>query len=261
MSDTPVSLHARLIPEAVTAVRFLTRLPIPGKAVHRPDALARAAWAFPIAGLIVGCFAGVTLWVSATAFHLHPLASALLAIGVGAWISGGLHEDGLADTADGFGGGFDRGTKLKIMRDHHIGTFGVLALIIGIGLRAAALASFMGPGLAAVGLVVACVVSRAMMPSVMALLPSAQADGLSRGAGRPTAQVCFVAVLLAAVTILMIAGVEALLPVLGVALLGTLAVAVLAKRQIGGQTGDVLGAVEQVVQTCTLFALTGAMMP
>ena len=261
MSDAQLSLTQRLSQEAVTAVRFLTRLPVPGSVDHHPDALARAAWAFPIAGLIVGCLAGGALWVSASVFHVHPIASALLAVGVGALVSGGLHEDGLADMADGFGGGHDRAAKLRIMRDHHIGTFGVLALIICVGLRVAALASFMCPGLAAAGLVVSCVVSRAMIPSIMALLPSAQADGLSRAAGRPTALVCAVAVLLAVSGVFLIVGSEALLPVITVAVLGALAVAILAKRQIGGQTGDVLGAVEQVVQTCTLFALTGAMMP
>jgi len=255
------SLVSTRLTEAATAIRFLTRLPVPGAGDHRPDALAHAAWAFPIAGIVVGGLAGIALWVSAAAFHLHPIASSLIAVGVAAWVSGGLHEDGLADTADGFGGGHDRPSKLRIMRDHHIGTFGVLALIIGVGLRAAALASFVGPGYALAGVIVACGVSRSIIPIVMALLPSVQADGLSRAAGRPTALSCVISLLIAAAAVLIIAGPAALIPTLVAALLGALAVAALAKRQIGGQTGDILGAAEQVAQICALFALTGVFMP
>lgn len=247
--------------EAVTALRFLTRLPVPGPGDHAPDALVRSVWAFPIAGLVVGGLSAMSLWITAAVFQVHPIASALIAIAVAAWASGALHEDGLSDTVDGFGGGRDREAKLRIMRDSRIGAFGVLALIIIIGLRAAALASFLGPGLAAAGMMIACCLSRAVIPIVMAALPAVQTDGLSKAAGRPQTGACCAAAVIAGAAAIMIGGPSAALwPVLS-ALIGAAGVAVLARSQIGGQTGDVLGAVEQVAQTCALFALTGVLVP
>src|SRR5580704_4040993 len=91
--------------EFLIAARFLTRLPLGGGGVA-PEAgeLAASSWAMPVVGAVVGLLCGVAFAVAAM-LHWPPLASALVAIGVGALVTGGLHEDGLADTADGLGGG------------------------------------------------------------------------------------------------------------------------------------------------------------
>src|ERR1700760_415860 len=126
--------------EFLAAFTFLTRLPL-GSA-HTdvpPPSLADASGAFPLVGLVIGAIGGIA-YAIASALALPALAAALIAIAATALITGALHEDGLADTADGFGGGATREMKLEIMRDSRIGTFGVLALIFSIGLRAIAIA-------------------------------------------------------------------------------------------------------------------------
>ena len=105
-----------------SAAAFLTRLPVP--AAHVPTGgLAQAARAFPVVGAGVGAAAGGVLWLAAQA-GLPPLVCALLALAAAALVTGALHEDGLADLADGLGGGRDREAKLRIMRDSRIGAFG-----------------------------------------------------------------------------------------------------------------------------------------
>src|SRR5579864_6859060 len=107
--------------DLLIAAAFLTRMPIPTPAVL-PGRLAQASWAFPLVGVGVG---------------LPTLAAALIAVAGTAALTGALHEDGLADTADGFGGGATPEAKLTIMRDSRNGAYGVLALIFSVALRAA----------------------------------------------------------------------------------------------------------------------------
>ena len=136
------------------AAAFLTRLPLAPEGAGSGKALADAARAFPIVGAAVGLAAGAALSV-ASWLGLHPLACALVGLAVAALVTGALHEDGLADVADGFGGGRTRAAKLKIMRDSRIGAYGVLALVFSVGLRAAALAGLPGPGSAVLALMAA----------------------------------------------------------------------------------------------------------
>ncbi len=239
-----------------TAFAFLTRLPVrlPGS----PPPLAEAAWAFPLVGLPVGLTGGLVLLLFAW-IGLHPLACALLALAAQAWLTGALHEDGLADVADGFGGGADRTAKLHIMRDSRIGTFGVLALVFSVGLRAAALAGYLGLGVAVFALVAAGAASRGVLPMVMFVLPAVRDGGLSKNAGTPKAGDA-----VAALIIGWALGVAVLVPVLGFeaaagiwfsSMAAAAFVAWLAKRRIGGQTGDVLGACQQAAEITMLLAV------
>lgn len=242
------------------AASFLTRLPIPRTLVppayhdgaRAMPALSTAARAFPLVGLLVGIPGAVVLAV-ASSLGVHPLGAALAGLGVCALISGALHEDGLADVADGFGGGTTTDEKKTIMADSRIGTFGVLALVLSVGLRAGLLMSFLSPSDAAFALLGAMVMGRAMLPGVMYGFDPAREDGLGHGAGRPTAEN---AALAAGLGILfgflffgfwgaLFAGAGA-----GVAAYG---VGVLARRQIGGISGDVLGAAEQAAESAALF--------
>jgi adenosylcobinamide-GDP ribazoletransferase len=218
--------------------------------------LSRAAWAFPLVGLIVGAIGGAALY-GAAYLDLHPLACAFVGLAVMALITGGLHEDGLADVADGFGGGANKVRILEIMRDSRIGSFGVLALVFGIGIKAGALSGVPGPGVAWVTLIAAAVFSRAMLPIIMAIMETARMDGLSRGAGRPTMAGALVALGLGLITLFAILPMKlafiALMLVIPLAGL----IVLWAYRRLGGQTGDVLGAVQQVVEMSVVMAAAG----
>lgn len=218
--------------------------------------LSKAAWSFPVVGLVVGAMGGAALY-GAAMMDLHPLACALIGLAVTALITGGLHEDGLADVADGFGGGGDKTRILEIMRDSRIGSFGVLALVFGIGIRAAVLSGVPGPGLAWVTLIVAAIISRAALPMIMAMMPAARLDGLSRGAGRPSMTCAFIALTLGFVALfalmpinLAFVAIMVAIPLVGLILLW-------AYRRLGGQTGDVLGAIQQVIEMSVIIAAAG----
>lgn len=251
--------------DLVSAAAFLSRLPVarllprllPPGADQPPRPLAEVAWAFPLVGLIIAAPAGLTLMLAHWA-GLHPLASALIALAVIAALSGALHEDGLADVADGFGGGSDKDAKLAIMRDSAIGTFGALALIFSIGLRATALAGMSGAGLAALSLITAACVSRALMVGVMSGLGAARDDGLGAEAGRPETELALTAMAIAAVAAFVLSGAMAWI-LLAAGGLAAVAMMALAKRQIGGHTGDVLGATQQVSETAMLLAAAAAL--
>jgi adenosylcobinamide-GDP ribazoletransferase len=165
-----------------------------------------------------------------------------------------LHEDGLADTADGFGGGDSAEQKLEIMRDSRIGTYGVVALVLSLGLRAVALATVSGSFWHLLGaLIAAHAVARGVLPTVMRLLPPARASGLGVGAGLPTLGGARAALLWSAGFAIIGLGLGAGIVSLAAAALATVAVAGLAWREIGGSTGDVLGAVEQAVEIMVLL--------
>lgn len=238
------------------AVTFLTRIPVGWVQGMQTGDLSRAAWAFPLVGLIVGAIGGVAVY-GAAHLDLHPLACAFIGLAVMALITGGLHEDGLADVADGFGGAGNKTRILEIMRDSRIGSFGVLALVFGIGIKASALSGVPGPGLAWVTLIAAAVFSRAVLPIIMAAMESARTDGLSRGAGRPTMTGALVALGLGLVALFAILPMK--LAFIAIMLVIPLAglIVLWAYRRLGGQTGDVLGAVQQVVEMAVIVAASG----
>jgi len=226
------------------AASFLTRLPLSAAPAEAAAPLAEASWAFPLVGLVVGLLSGVAYAV-AVRLSLPLLAAALLALGVSVRITGAMHEDGLADTADGLGGGADREAKLAIMRDSRIGSFGVLALIFSVGLRAAAIASIAASGEVIAALIAAHAVARGFLPLVLRAQEPAREDGLGAEAGKPSAGVAWgaagISALIALFALDFVPGLVALIA----AALVMSARAVLAQRQLGGYTGDVLGALEQ----------------
>ena len=240
--------------EFLAASQFLTRLPLGGmREGASPPSLADAAWAFPLVGLIVGAVGGFAYWL-ASAMALPAMACALIAVAATALVTGGLHEDGLADTVDGFGGGATRDDKLAIMRDSRTGAYGVLALIFSIGLRTVAIAGIAGRWHVIGALIAAHALSRGLLPAAMRWLEPARSDGLGATAGRPTQTNVMVALGIA----LLVAAIGRGIPVgLTAAIAATLAaviIAWIARRQIGGQTGDVLGAIEQGAETAALLA-------
>lgn len=253
MQDKDSPIFSRWTEDILLATGFLTRLPVPLSESTRQRPLAETAWAFPVVGLIVGGLAALALALGFR-WHLHPLVCALFGIGAAVLITGALHEDGLADVADGFGGGQSVSDKLRIMRDSRIGSYGVLALIFSVALRAGALSSLTTPTQAALALIAAATLSRAMVAAVMSQLDRARTDGLSAGAGKPDGLDALVAIVIAAVTAFVLLGTQGW-GVLIVAFVATAVFAFIAKRQIGGQTGDVLGAVQQISETAVLICI------
>jgi adenosylcobinamide-GDP ribazoletransferase len=231
------------------ALGFLTRLP-----VGAAGSLGNAAWTFPVVGLIVGAVAALVFAI-AHALSLPHEIGAILAVAAAIALTGALHEDGLADTADGFGGGVERWQRLAIMRDSRIGSYGMIALILALLLRVAALAALPGPGRVAAALIAAHVLSRAALVPVLRHEPLARDDGLAAGAGRPPAGVSNVALALAAILALLFLGISTAIAAGLVVTATTLGLAWLARRQIGGQTGDVLGAMQQIGEIGVLLAL------
>ncbi|MEO8669072.1 MAG: adenosylcobinamide-GDP ribazoletransferase, partial [Bauldia sp.] len=187
------------------ALAFLTRLPpLPFGRMQDRDApdLGRAARVFPVIGGIVGIVGGAVLLV-ATWLGESPVLAALLAVAATCLLTGGLHEDGLTDTADGFGGGRSAEQKLAIMDDSRIGAYGALALVFSVLFRVAALSSLAEAGAwsAALGLVAAEAASRAAMVRLWHGLPAARLGGLSESAGSPDDRAMLAALAAAAVIV------------------------------------------------------------
>ena len=240
--------------EARLALMLLTRLPA-GRLAEPVPGLAEARWAWPVAGLAVGA-AGWAAFAGSQALGLPPAAAAWLALGAGALVTGALHEDGLADWADGAGAGGDRARRLEIMADSRIGSFGVVALILSFGLRAAAIAA-LAPGLAA--FLAIAVASRAAMLALQEALPPARPGGLgAQAAGRGDWRGALgLALGLAALLVLGAPGLAA-----GLAMaLATAALGRHARARLGGQTGDVLGAAQQLAEIAGWLALLALAAP
>lgn len=242
---------------------FFTRLPCPSTELKdEPASFAKFPCAIrmvPVAGAAVGALAAVALG-AASAAGLPPLLSAPVAIGCLAVLTGAMHEDGLADCADGLFGGASRQRKLEIMRDSRIGTFGAIALTLALYLRAASLGvvAAQSLGLACTVLVAAGALSRtaALMP--LAFLPPAREDGAGFSAGKPDLAALAAAIAIAALFALLPVLAGASLPryLVGVLLAGGAGYATveLAKHHIGGQTGDVAGTAQQLSEIAFYLA-------
>ncbi len=237
-----------------TAAAFLTRLPVGLIGGHADGGnLAQASRAFPLVGVVVGGISAIVYAIAAN-LGLTALLAAGLAIGAGLIATGALHEDGLADVADGLGARGGAAERLAAMRDSHIGVFGTLALILAVMLSAVCLAALAQPAQVAAALIAAHGAARALLPWVMHRFAPARADGLAAGAGRPSQTTSFIALGLGAAILLLMEGPARAIVGAAAACLALLLVP-LARRQFGGITGDVLGAIEAIAQIAILLAL------
>ena len=241
------------------ATQFLTRLPTPGPKAWSDELLARSACYFPLVGLLVG---GLSAAVLLLARQLWPagVLPALLAVAAGVVVTGGFHEDGLADTADGLGGGQTPEQRLTIMKDSRLGSYGALALGLVLAVRVGALAEVAGPWRAASVLVCAHGLARAAAVVVMRLMPYAADPSASKLKPvardvRPREALIAVAVGLAPLLLL---GPWTAIVGLTAGVVAALWPALAARRLIDGYTGDVLGAVEQAFETAFLLGAAGA---
>ncbi len=233
------------------AVMLLTRLPA-GRLPEPAPAIGASLWAFPLAGLAVGGIAAAVLLTALAVGLPAPLAGGV-ALAAQILTTGALHEDGLADLADGFWGGREAARRLEIMRDSRIGSYGALALILGTGLRWQAIAALAdAPHRAALALIAVAMISRLAPALLLWRLPPARSDGMGRSASgtRPGA------VLVAALLCLPCLSLTGLPVALIAAALVTFGLGALARAKIGGQSGDVLGAGQQLAEIVLLLGLS-----
>lgn len=241
--------------DMLVAGSLLSRLPLPQLHQDAYERSARAVWAYSVTGAVLGLIAG-GVGFALMGLGLPAGLAAGVALAVLMLSTGGMHEDGLADTADGFWGGFDPTRRLAIMKDSHLGTYGLLALIMVTGLRWIGY-TFLLP-LGVLPVVAVAVLSRGVMPCLMVALPHARDTGLSHSVGRPGEVSVITGLGLALVLSGVSLGGIAILCLL-VALLTAAAMGLLARAKIGGQTGDVLGAVQQLSEVAVLMVLVAVL--
>jgi len=235
----------------LSAAGFLTRMPVPGWIGWAEDRIIRASRYFALVGALIGVCGGVVWWLGGLV--LPPVLAAGLAIGAIVLLTGALHEDGLADCADGLGGGKTGAQALEIMRDSQIGSYGALALMFSVGLRWAALAT-LAPESGFIALVMAGGISRAMMVPATALSTYARREGLAggfAGGARP------IEVMLSMGTALALSILGGWAGLIALALAMALSDGFLhyMTRRVGGYTGDGLGTMAQLGEIGVMVTL------
>lgn len=240
----------QIIDDIALSLVFFTRLPLPTFDFH-DRTLAQAIWAAPVAGIVIGLIAGL-VYAIANSLGLADGPAAALALAAGMLVTGCLHEDGLSDVADGFGGGATRERKLEIMRDSRIGSYGACALALSLLLRWTALAEIDSAWQAILALIAAHTASRGLLGAFMHLLPMAREDGLSAGTGRVGQQTAITGIILGAILLLPLGLAGAIIAAIVLALV-FFGFRALCQRQIGGQTGDTIGAVQQLCEIAILL--------
>ncbi len=251
---------ARLPGDTIDCLNFFSRIPVRHlkRQTEQPTEFRIAAGAWPLVGLVIALApAGVLLLAGLAA--IPPVISATLSVAFLIALTGALHEDGLADVVDGFGGGRNREDKLAIMRDSRLGTYGALALVVTLIVRVSGIATILSvnPPAAFAAIIAVAVASRSLaLVHWHALLP-AREDGLAANAGRPDRQALFVGLAIgipALVLLLPFAGWQVIFAA-AIASLGVVAFTRLARQQIGGHTGDTIGAAQQIAEVLLLAGL------
>lgn len=272
MADAPPDrlTPTRLAIAVARCVRFYSRLPMPRLSFESdahavPDFRVEPA-GLPFAALLI-VLPGLIALALGHALLRDPLLAAALTITVMVIATGAFHEDGLGDTCDGLFGGHDPQRRLEIMKDSRIGVFAGSAIALSLILRVTALTAILKAGgldAALAGLALAAIWSRVEGVRLLAALPTARAYGAAAAVGRPTIRIALLALGLAAGLAAVLAMVGGL-PLAGVLLalaLASLAVTglgALSRRLIGGQTGDIAGAAQQISEIVILLVLAGAL--
>ena len=242
------------------AVQFLTRIPTPALRDFQPEWIQQSARYYPLVGALVGGIAAAVLYAAS---HIWtPLITAILCVAASMAVTGCFHEDGLADTADGIGGGQTRDRRLEIMKDSRLGTYGASVLILNLGLKVACLSTLVAinPILAVIGLIGSNTFGRTAAVMAMAIMPYGGHHGMAKE-GKPDKTSSLNVIIALAFGILSVIALPSFAaPVAVLAGLTTAAVpALLAWRLLGGRTGDVLGAVEQCFEIGFLLALSAVL--
>lgn len=251
LQDMMQRLHGNDIP---AAIGLLSRVPVPVDAELATSRGAQAAWAYPVAGLVVALIAAV-VGQALLLFGVSAPLTAGLVLATLVIVTGAMHEDGLADAADGLWGGWNKDRRLVIMKDSRIGAYGVITLVLGLGLRWQALTLVIAAGALWPALIATAMLSRAIMVPLMARLPHARDTGLSHSVGRPDITTSRIAEGLAVVVAIMLFGLSGLW-LIAITLATGMGCAAIARGKIGGQTGDILGATQQITEIALLITLS-----
>lgn len=235
--------------ELKAAMILMTRLPLPELDPFPPQ--GRVVWAYPIAGAAIGLAGGFAMLSAGLVMPVYM--AAVLGMSVSLLLTGALHEDGLADFWDGIGGGRNPEDKLRIMRDSYLGSYGALALIFGFAFRLAGLIAI-GP-LAPLAFICTHAMARGALALPMRLFPPARTDGIAAEAGKPGPATFAVAVALPIILSALILPPVPALIACGCACAAALIVGMLARMQMGGVTGDVLGSAEQTAEIAFLWGI------
>lgn len=251
MDDTQ---HKPMVDPRDIAASFglLTRLPVQVDFDHARARSATASWAYPLVGAGVGLIAGLVAYLASTIGFDGGIPQ-LLGLITLMIVTGGLHEDGLADCADGFWGGASKQRRLEIMKDSHVGVYAILALISIIALRWLGLDALPEADLIWTFIGISTI-SRLPMVIGMHVLPNARGSGLSSDVGAAPRSSVLIAVGIACVSALICFGIAGLL-VLIIALAASIGLFAIALRKVGGQTGDVLGASQQIAELAAILTL------
>ena len=255
----PLSVLKDWRQDIVDCIAFFSRLPVPpilGKVSQGMPDLPRSTRALPFVGLFLALVAMVPATLFDVLAFTAPLPTLLLAamtIATMAIITGGLHEDGFADVADGFWGGHTKERKLEIMKDSRLGAYGAIALVFSLLLRVSILSYLFenyGVQVGGIAYIASCVVSRVPILHVWYTMPPARTNGLSASVGQPKFQSYAIGVALGAVTtaicIVPYFGLISALSAFTMVALSAVLVVRTANKHIGGQTGDVLGSSQQL---------------
>lgn len=243
---------------AAIALQFFTRLPVPRAVGFEPAWLNQSARHFPLIGFVVGALGAAVLALGSWGFG--TMVGVGLSMAATAWLTGAFHEDGLADTADALGGAVSRERALEIMKDSRIGSYGAVALLLVLGLKAAALAS-LPAALGVPALLLAHTASRAAAVALIRWLP--YAGDVSQAKAKPLAQrvsgpglavaLTWVGLLAAALVALRPGGWPEVAIGLAMVAAGTVACGRWFRRRLGGITGDTLGATQQLTELLCLL--------
>lgn len=261
-----ISYEYRLL---LVAIQFLTRLPVPPFIHYNPQWLHQSSRHFPAVGLLVGLLCAGVFWLGSILFT--PLVAAVISTVFGIRLTGGFHEDGLADSCDGLGGGLTRERTLTIMKDSRLGTYGVLGLVSALLLKVTLLAS-MPLSVAIIALIIGHTASRLLCISLLALLP--YGGEIEHAKAKPMAQQLTPLqgvlssgwLILAGVLVTIIfpntmhqIGLGQWLLTLLLALIATDYMRRLLYRRLEGYTGDGLGATQQVSEVAIYIGLAASM--
>lgn len=253
----------------LVAMQFLTRLPVPSFSSYDPQWLHQSSRHFPAVGLLIGLLCAGVFWLGSVLFT--PLVAAVISTAFGIRLTGAFHEDGLADSCDGLGGGLTRERTLTIMKDSRLGTYGVLGLVSALLLKVTLLAS-MPPSVAIIALIIGHTASRLLCISLLALLP--YGGEIEHAKAKPMAQQLTPLqgllssgwLLLAGVLVTLIfpytvqqIGVGQWLLALLLALIATDYMRRLLRRRLDGYTGDGLGATQQLSEVAIYVGLAASL--
>jgi adenosylcobinamide-GDP ribazoletransferase len=237
------------------AFSLLTRIPVPVDHARAGKRLAASLWAWPLVGVVLGVAAG-GVGLLCHRIGLPDALAAVAALAILLLFTGALHEDGLADCADGLGGGSSKERALEIMKDSRIGAFGAAALGLALFARGNGIAALPPETLFAAMIGIGAL-SRGAMAWAM-VLPNARSDGLSAGAGRPPAVAVALCLFLTVVLLAFLLPYIAAPMLLGAGLLAAPLIW-MALRRLEGQTGDVLGGVQQLAEIGALCGVLAAL--